>query len=134
MNLNLINLPCTKWSRADWNDAYNAYCKTNLFGAMTKKEYFDFVNSRNPQTFQKTAPLSKELAGKWSAGRKVAKAWAKQHQCDMNGRLLKDIPASAERIEDLQEQVNTLERAHNGLEKAYVAHVVKINRNLPCMK
>lgn len=133
MNLNIIDLPCDQWSQDDWREAYALYCQKEMFGKMTKKEYFDFVKSRQPKTFQKEEPLSAELAAKWSAGRRAARLWARQHGCDMNGRLLKDIPPAAETIEDLQDQVNILERGHENLKKAYVAHVTKINRNLPCM-
>ena len=91
MNLNLINLDCTEWSKTDWQDAYAQYCKNNQFGAMTKKEYYDFVNDRFQQLKLNEKPLSEELANTWSAGKKNARLWAKKRGCDMNGRLLVDV-------------------------------------------
>ena len=89
MNLNLINLPPSKWSRTDWRDAYTQYCQHNMFGPKTKKEYYDMVLERSKEP----EPLSPELLAKWSAGRRAAARWAKKRGCDMNGRLLTDVAA-----------------------------------------
>lgn len=89
MNLNLVNLDCTEWSRSDWQDAYDQYCQHNMFGKKTKREYYDMVVANfakiNPQ------PLSDELKEKWTRGFWNAALWAKKHGCDMNGRLWSDI-------------------------------------------
>lgn len=91
MNLNLINLDCTEWSRSDWQDAYAQYCKNNMYGPKTKKEYYDFVNERFKRLKTLTEPISPNLLHQWSAGRRNARLWAKKHGCDMNGRLRSDI-------------------------------------------
>ena len=91
MNLNLINLDCTEWSRSDWQDAYAQYCQHNMFGPKTKKEYYDFVNERFKRLKMLAKPISPDLLRQWSAGRRNARLWAKKHGCDMNGQLLVDI-------------------------------------------
>lgn len=91
MNLNLINLDCTEWSRADWQDAYDQYCQHNMFGAKTKREYYEFVKERHNRLKLAEQPLSDELKRTWTIGRQNARLWAKKHGCDMNGRLRSDI-------------------------------------------
>lgn len=94
VNLNLVNLEPTEWSRQDWQDAYAGYCEANLYGPKTKREYYDWVLERckkmNPE------PLSDELKRKWTIGKRNARLWAKKHGCDMNGRLLLDVKRAAE--------------------------------------
>ena len=51
-------------------------------------------------------PLSDELKRTWTIGKQNARLWAKKHGCDINGRLLSDIPskdavAIAERAEEI---------------------------------
>lgn len=96
MNLNLTNLDYTQWTKNDWLDAYTAYCKTNLFGPKTKKEYYDWVRSRLDRQKSLAEPLSKNLINKWTSGFKKASVWAKKRCCDMNGRMLSDVRADAE--------------------------------------
>lgn len=96
MNINLINLPPTEWSKDDWREAYAEYCKANMFGPKTKRQYYDFVLERHKRLEEAHKPTPQELLQKWSAGRRAATEWAKQHGCDLNGRLLTDVRAEAE--------------------------------------
>ena len=96
MNLNLINLSPTEWSREDWQDAYAQYCKGNMYGPKTKKEYYDFVLERHKRLEEAHKPTPPELLQKWVEGRRAAKAWAKKRGCDLNGRLLSDVRAEAD--------------------------------------
>lgn len=96
MNLNLINLPPTEWSKDDWRDAYADYCKGNMYGPKTKKEYYDFVLERHKRLEEAHKPVSPELLKQWVEGRRAAKAWARAHGCDLNGRLLTDVRAEAD--------------------------------------
>ena len=111
MNLHLINLDYTEWSRADWTDAYTAYCKTNMFGPMTKKEYYDFVRSRLDRQKSLAEPLSKDLASKWTSGFKNASVWAKKRKCNQWGQALEnsrpqvDLDALANDVKDIQWQL-----------------------------
>jgi len=117
MNLNLINLPPTEWSKDDWRDAYAGYCKGNMYGPKTKKEYYDMVLERHKQYEEAHKPISPELLQKWVEGRRAAKAWARWRGCDMNGRMLLQVRAEvedrgtreiAERAEDIA--VDTMQR------------------------
>lgn len=106
MNLNLINKYCDEWTKTDWQDAYDQYCQHNMFGAKTKREYYEFVKERHNRLKLAEQPLSDELKRTWTIGGKNAALWAKKHDCDMNGRLLSDIPpkdavAIAERAEEI---------------------------------
>lgn len=96
MNLNLINLPPTEWSKDDWRDAYADYCKGNMYGPKTKKEYYDFVLERHKRLEEAHKPTPPELLQKWVEGRRAAKAWARKRGCDLNGRLLSDVRAEAD--------------------------------------
>lgn len=97
MNIRLINLPPTEWSRADWQDAYAQYCKDNMFGSKTKKEYYDMVIANFAKIAKITPqPLSDELKRSWTIGRRNARLWAKKRGCDMNGRMLSDVRADVE--------------------------------------
>lgn len=111
MNLNLINLDYTQWSRADWTNAYTAYCKTNMFGPKTKKEYYDWVRSRLDSQKSVTEPLSKDLVSKWTNGFKNASVWAKKRKCNMYGQDLEncrpeiDLNNLANDVKDIQWQL-----------------------------
>lgn len=96
MNLNLINLHPKDWSKDDWRDAYAEYCKGNMYGPKTKKEYYDFVLERHKRFEEAHKPISPELLKQWVEGRRAAKAWARKRGCDLNGRLLTDVRAEAE--------------------------------------
>lgn len=106
MNIRLINLDYTEWSREDWTDAYTAYCKTNMFGPKTKKEYYDMVVTN----FEKLAkkPEFHELNKKWLQGWRNAIAYAKKHKCNMNGELLENCHPEIN-LEDLQNDVKELQ-------------------------
>ena len=103
MNLNLINLDCQHWTRDDWREAYANYCKTNQFGAKTKKEYYDMVCANHARLSEKNTPCPPELLQKWSAGRRAATEWAKRHGCDLNGRLLANSPARERTTREIAE-------------------------------
>lgn len=90
MNLNLINLDCDQWTKADWTEAYTAYCKTNLFGPMSKREYYDWVRSRLDRQKSLTEPISKDLVNKWTNGFKNASVWAKNRKYNMYGQDLEN--------------------------------------------
>ena len=96
MNLNLINLHPKDWSKDDWRDAYAGYCKGNMYGPKTKKEYYDFVLERHKRLEEAHKPTPPELLQKWVEGRRAAKEWARKRGCDLNGRLLTDIRAEAD--------------------------------------
>lgn len=117
MNLNLINLPPSEWSKDDWRDAYTDYCKHNIFGPKTKKEYYDMVLERYKRLEDMRKPTPPELLQQWVEGRRAAKAWARWRGCDMNGRMLLQVRAEvedrgtreiAERAEDIA--VDTMQR------------------------
>ena len=117
MNLNLINLPPSEWSKDDWRDAYADYCKHNIFGPKTKKEYYDMVLERYKRLEEMCKPTPPELLQQWVEGRRAAKAWARWRGCDMNGRMLLQVRAEvedrvtreiAERAEDIA--VDTMQR------------------------
>ena len=116
MNLNLINLDCTEWSKNDWRDAYAEYCTHNAYGPKTKKEYYDFVNARFNRLKSVAKPLSDELLNKWTNGFKNASVWAKKRKCNINGELLEnsrpqiDIDVLAENVKDIQWQLMTKEQ------------------------
>lgn len=117
MNLNLINLPPSEWTKDDWRDAYTDYCKHNIFGPKTKKEYYDIVLERYKRLEDMCKPTPPELLQQWVEGRRAAKAWARWRGCDMNGRMLLQVRAEvedrgtreiAERAEDIA--VDTMQR------------------------
>lgn len=104
MNLHIVNLDPTEWDKQTWRDAYAGYCEHNMYGEMTKREYYDWVLERNKKMAPE--PLSDELKRKWTIGKRNARLWAKKHGCDMNGRLLTDVPqkdavAIAEHAEEI---------------------------------
>lgn len=96
MNLNLINLNPSEWTKDDWNDAYKQYCKTEICGPKTKRQYYDFVLERHKRLDEAHKPTPPELLQKWVEGRRAAKEWARKRGCDLNGRLLTDVRAEAE--------------------------------------
>lgn len=107
MNLNLINLDCTQWSKADWNDAYNQYCQHNMFGAKTKREYYDMVIAN----FEKLAHDKKqfhELNQKWLQGWRNAVVWAKKRKCNINGESLEKSRPEID-LESLQNDIKDLQ-------------------------
>lgn len=97
MNLNLINIPPKEWSKEDWNDAYSQYCKANMFGPKTKREYYDMVLKGYEELEDKHKLTPVELLQKWVKGREAAKAWAQKRGCDMNGRMLTDVRSDIEK-------------------------------------
>lgn len=99
MNLNLVTKYCDEWSRQDWQDAYDGYCKNNMFGQMTKREYYEFVKGRHKQLKLASEPLSDELKRQWTIGKRNARLWAKKHGCDMNGRSILLSQKEREEIE-----------------------------------
>ena len=96
MNINLTNIPPTEWTKDDWREAYAEYCKAHMYGPKTKKEYYDFVLERHKRLEEAHKPVSPELLKQWTEGRRAAKAWAREHGCDLNGRLLTDVRAEAD--------------------------------------
>lgn len=133
MNINLVNLPPTKWSKDDWRDAYADYCKGNMYGPKTKKEYYDFVLERHKRLEEAHKPTPPELLQKWVEGRRAAKAWARKRGCDLNGRLLTDVRAEAEdrstreiaeRAEDMA--VESVQRLDDLDEKIYKAKMQRL--------
>lgn len=108
MNLDIINLEPAQWNKATWNEAYDQYCKSNMFGAKTKREYYDFVLARGERLKYVAQPLSEELRDKWSNGFKNASVWAKKHKCNQYGQDLEsckpqvDINELADDVKELQ--------------------------------
>lgn len=135
MNLNLINLPPTEWTKDDWRDAYAEYCKANMYGPKTKKEYYDMVLERHKRLEEAHKPVSPELLKQWTEGRRAAKAWAREHGCDLNGRLLTDVRAEAEdrstreiaeRAEDMA--VESVQRLDDLDERIYQAKLKRLQQ------
>lgn len=118
MNLNLINLSPTDWSRDDWRDAYAQYCQTNMFGPKTKKEYYDMVLARHAK-FEPSTSIEPSLLATWRAGRCAAKEWAHKRGCDMNGRLLIDIARDKQErnMEDMRDDITDLQQAMRSVVK-----------------
>ena len=111
ININFVTIPPTEWDKQTWRDAYAGYCEHNMYGAMSKREYYDWVLARHRKMTPQ--PLSDELKRTWTIGKRNARLWAKKHGCDMNGRLLSDIPskdavAIAEHAEEIA--VDTAEK------------------------
>lgn len=135
MNLNLINLPPTEWSKDDWRDAYADYCKGNMYGPKTKKEYYDMVLERHKRLEEAHKPTPPELLQKWVEGRRAAKEWARKRGCDLNGRLLSDVRAEAEdrstreiaeRAEDMA--VESVQRLDDLDERIYQAKMKRLQQ------
>ena len=84
MILDIINLEPAQWDKATWNCAYSEYCKSNMFGAKTKREYYDFVLARSERLKSVAQPLSEELRDKWSNGFRNASVWAKNRKCELH--------------------------------------------------
>ena len=96
MNLDLINKHPSQWDKNTWRDAYAEYCKANTKGPKTKQEYYDMVMENFSKMDERNKPISQELLDEWTRGRRAAKAWARAHGCDINGRLLSDVRAEAD--------------------------------------
>ena len=133
MNLNLINLPPKDWTKADWQEAYTEYCKGNMFGPKTKKEYYDMVLERHKRLEEAQKPTPPELLKQWVEGRRAAKAWARWRGCDLNGRMLTDVRAEAEerstreiaeRAEDMA--VESVQRLDDLDERIYQAKIQRL--------
>lgn len=73
------------WSKETWQRAYAEYCKGNMFGPKTKREYYDMVMANFKKLAVQQKPLSDELSEQWLKGWRSAVAYARQHKCDMNG-------------------------------------------------
>ena len=108
MNLHIINLDYTEWTKSDWTDAYNAYCQHNMFGPKTKREYYDMVVANHEHLKSTKLELSDELRNKWINGFKNASVWAKKRGCDMNGVLLENCRPEIN-LEDLQNDVKDIQ-------------------------
>ena len=124
MNLNIVNLDCKDWSRADWNDAYAQYCTHNQFGPMNKREYFNFVNERHNQLRKQSETPSQDFLDEHTRGWRNAVQWAKKRGCDMYGHLLvagiiekrdADALVVAERAENIA--TDTMQRLDYLIEK-----------------
>lgn len=133
MNIRLINLPPTEWSKDDWRDAYADYCKGNMYGPKTKKEYYDMVLERYKKLEEMHKPTPPELLQEWVEGRRAAKEWARKRGCDLNGRLLTDVRAEAEnrstreiaeRAEDMA--VESVQRLDDWDKKIYRAKIQRL--------
>lgn len=115
MNTRIINLDYTQWTKNDWLYAYTSYCKTNMFGPMSKREYYDWVRSRLDRQKSVVEPLSKDLVTKWTNGFKNAAMWAKKHKCNQWGQALEnsrqqvDLDALANDVKEIQWQLMTKE-------------------------
>ena len=111
MNLNIINLNCDKWTNADWTEAYGLYCKSNMFGPKTQKEYYDMVVTNHERLKNNAQPLSEELRSKWSNGFGKATVLAKKHKCNIYGQDLEncrpeiDLNDLANDVKDIQWQL-----------------------------
>ena len=108
MNLNIINLDCDQWDKQTWNEAYCLYCKTNMFGPKTKREYFDMVTANHNRLKNNTRPLSEELRSKWSNGFGNASVWAKKRKCNMCGQDLENSRPEIN-LEDLRNDVRDIQ-------------------------
>lgn len=109
MNMEIIEKHCRDWSKETWREAYALYCQNNMFGPMTKQQYYDFVMERQNKLEESRKPISKDLIKKWIAGGKAAAKWAREHGCDLSGRTVKNTKdPHAEDIKDLQIAVANL--------------------------
>lgn len=103
-----LELDCSKWSRETWQTAYAEYCQKNIYGPMTKREYYDFVQKRCNRIKTAWEPLSGELQNTWTTGWRSATRWAKERKCNMNGESIEnikpqvDINQLANDVKDLQ--------------------------------
>ena len=95
-NFDWVNQKPSEYTKETWQYLYAEYCKTQMFGPKTKKEYYDMVMENFRKMDERNKPISQELLDQWTRGRRAAKAWARQHGCDLNGRLLSDVRAEAD--------------------------------------
>lgn len=105
---NIINLDCWVWDKQTWQYAYTEYCKTNMFGPKTKREYYNMVVANHEHLKSAKLKLSDELRNKWTNGFKNASVWAKKRGCDMNGVLLENCRPEIN-LEDLQNDVKDIQ-------------------------
>lgn len=108
MILDIINKPYQEWSKQTWLDAYTAYCKTNLFGPMSKKEYYDWVRSRLDRQKSVAEPLSEDLRNTWANGWGKAVVWAKNRKCNQWGQSLENCRPEIN-LEELQNDVREIQ-------------------------
>ena len=108
MNLDLINKYCWDWDKQTWQEAYNEYCKTNMFGIKTKKEFYVMVTNNHERLKNNTQPLSEELRSKWSNGFGNASVWAKKRKCNMYGQDLENCRPEIN-LEDLRNDVKDIQ-------------------------
>ena len=116
-NFDWVNQKPSEYTKETWQYLYAEYCKTQMFGPKTKKEYYDMVMENQRKAEERDKPISQELLDQWTRGRRAAKAWARWRGCDMNGRMLLQVRAEvedrgtreiAERAEDIA--VDTMQR------------------------
>lgn len=116
-NFDWVNQKPSEYTKETWQYLYAEYCKTQMFGPKTKKEYYDMVMENQRKAEERDKPISQELLDQWTRGRRAAIAWARWRGCDMNGRMLLQVRAEvedrgtreiAERAEDIA--VDTMQR------------------------
>lgn len=105
MNMDIVTLSPTEWSKETWRDAYAQYCRTNMFGPKSKREYYNMVLENHKKLAPQT--LSDELRDEWSAGWRNAVLWAKKYGCGRNGELLGGEPVVD--LKGLQDDVRELQ-------------------------
>ena len=108
MNTEIITKPCWEWSKETWQQAYTEYCKHNMFGAKTKKQYYDMVVANYKRLEMNAQPLSEKLTRNWLAGWRNAVQWAKKRKCGRNGELLTDRKEDIN-LEELKDDVRELQ-------------------------
>ena len=95
-NFDWVNQKPSEYTKETWQYLYAEYCKTQMFGPKTKKEYYDMVMENQRKAEERDKPISQELLDQWTRGRRAAIAWARKRGCDLNGRLLSDVRAEVE--------------------------------------
>jgi len=117
MNLNIVNKFCWEWDKQTWRNAYEQYCRHNMFGEKTKREYYDWVYANHKRLEELQKPTPPELLQQWTEGHKAAKAWAKKHGCDINGRLLCDVRAENDERSAKEIAANAEDMAFESLQR-----------------
>jgi hypothetical protein len=107
MNLNLINLNPSDWSKEDWQDAYNQAMLGDVCCGMSKQQYYDFVIANHKKIEERNMPLSEELKSKWIYGKKSCKQLLNKQNTD-NCVYSEDYVAT---IKELELEVKRLD--HN---------------------
>jgi hypothetical protein len=108
MNLDIVTLSPTEWSKETWRDAYAQYCRTNMFGPKTKRQYYDFVLANHKRLEMNAQPLSDDLRCEWTAGWRNAVQWAKKHCCGRNGELLTGN-ATDDNLKEIKDDIRELQ-------------------------